>query len=121
VFNPMMFNSGGDPATVAGCGRASLSATHHRHAAEAKSNTSMTAIIHDTRPTTNAIIALLKTKCEARKNSQTKHQHTPKRQDDHNAKQGSSPAPLLVHPHACARGWIFATLSPARPSSTSRS
>jgi hypothetical protein len=38
VFNPMMFNSGGDPATVAGWGRASLFATHHPHAAEAKSN-----------------------------------------------------------------------------------
>ena len=39
VFNLMMFNSGDDPATVAGWGRASLFATHHRHAAEAKSNT----------------------------------------------------------------------------------
>jgi hypothetical protein len=121
VFNLMMFNSGDDPATVAGWGRASLFATHHTHAAEAKSNTSMTAIIHVTRLTTNAIIALLQTKCEARKNSQTKHQHTLKRQDERNAKQGFSPDPLLVHPHACARGWIFATLSPARPSSTSRS
>jgi hypothetical protein len=122
VFNLMMFNSGDDPATVAGWGRASLLATHHAHAAEAKSNISMTAIIYDTRPTRrNAIVALLQTKCEALKNSQTKHQHTLKPQDDRNAKQGFSPDPLLVHPHACARGWIFATLSPARPSSTSRS
>jgi hypothetical protein len=93
VFNLMMFNSGDDPATVAGWGRASLLATHHAHAAEAKSNISMTAIIYDTRPTRrNAIVALLQTKCEALKNSQSKRQHTPKRQDDRNAKQ----RPLLV-------------------------
>ena len=39
VFNLMMFNFRDDPATVAGWDRASLFATHHRHAAEAKSNT----------------------------------------------------------------------------------